>query len=122
MEIVIVDDSEHFLERARAVLETDGISVIGVASTAAEAVERIEVLRPDVALVDIDLGDESGFDVARRLASAPNLACGVIMVSSHAQEDFNDLVEASSAIGFVSKSNLSASAIYEVLGESRADV
>jgi CheY-like chemotaxis protein len=64
---LIVDDSPHFLDAARGLLERQGITVVGVASTSAEALRRAQELRPDVTLVDIDLGGESGLELARRL-------------------------------------------------------
>jgi len=113
--LLIVDDSPAFLEAAQAVLENEGMTVVGVASSSNEALERIRDLRPDVALVDIDLGDESGFDVARRLAAAADPALSVIIISSHDGDDFKELLEASPALGFVSKSSLSGDAIRAVL-------
>jgi DNA-binding NarL/FixJ family response regulator len=86
-----------------------------VASTGADAVERVGVLRPDVVLIDIRLGQESGFDVARQLA-ANGQAAALIMISTHAQEDYADLIAESPVIGFVPKVELSASAIRRVLG------
>ena len=65
---LIVDDNARFLAAARALLEREGVAVVGVASSCAEAVQLAESSSPDVALVDIDLGEESGFDVAQRLA------------------------------------------------------
>jgi DNA-binding NarL/FixJ family response regulator len=113
--LLIVDDSPAFLEAAQAVLENEGMTVVGVASSSHEALERIRDLRPDVALVDIDLGNESGFDVARRLAAGVDPAPSVIIISSHDGDDFEDLLQASPALGFVSKSSLSGDAIRAVL-------
>jgi CheY-like chemotaxis protein len=114
---LIVDDSSHFLTAACALLEREGIAVVGVASTSAEALRRAEELRPDVALLDVDLGNESGFELARRLASETSLEpSSVILISTYAEEDFADLIAASPAAGFLSKSNLSARAIREILG------
>jgi DNA-binding NarL/FixJ family response regulator len=115
MRLLIVDDSPEFLEVAQAVLENDGMTVVGVATTSQEALERMRDLRPDVALVDIDLGDESGFDVARRLAAGADPAPSLIIISSHDGDDFKDLVEGSPALGFVSKAGLSGDAIRAVL-------
>ena len=67
---VIVDDSPAVLRAASDLLEGQGFAVVGVAATAEEALRRVEELRPDVVLVDIDLGPESGFDLARRLVGA----------------------------------------------------
>jgi len=117
--LLIVDDSPAFLEAAQAVLENEGMTVVGVASSSHEALERIRDLRPDVALVDIDLGDESGFDVARRLAAGADPAPSLIIISSHDGDDFEDLLEASPALGFVSKSSLSGDAIRAVLETGR---
>ena len=116
---LIVDDSSHFLTAARALLEREGIAVVGVASTSAEALRRAEELRPDVALLDIDLGNESGFELARRLASETSLEpSSVILISTYAEEDLVDLIAASPAAGFLSKSHLSARAIREILGST----
>src|SRR5215211_8683719 len=64
---LIVDDNLHFLEADRGVLEREGVTVVGVASTSSQAVQQTNELQPDVALLDIDLGGESGFELARRL-------------------------------------------------------
>lgn len=119
MRLLIVDDSPEFLEAAQAVLESEGMTVVGVASSSQEALERMRDLRPDVALVDIDLGDESGFDVARRLAAGADPAPRLIIISSHDGDDFEELLEASPALGFVWKTNLSGDAIRAVLGANR---
>ena len=115
MRLLIVDDSPAFLEAAQAALANGEMTVVGVASTSDEALERIDELRPDVALVDIDLGDESGFDVASRLVGAGAPPLRVILISSHAGDDFEDLIATSPALGFVAKSGLSVEAIRAVL-------
>lgn len=116
---VIVDDNARFLEAARALLEREGVDVVGVAVTIAEALRLVDEVRPDVTLVDIDLGAESGFDLASRLACnggrAPSRA---ILISTHAEADFADLIDSSPAVGFLSKSDLSAEALYAILNES----
>jgi CheY-like chemotaxis protein len=120
---LIVDDNAGFRRAASALLEQEGLSVVGVASTSAEAVQRADDLHPDVTLLDIDLDGESGFEVARRLAGVPGLRPGyLILISAHAEEDFADLIEASPAIGFVGKPALSAEAIQRLIraaGEGR---
>lgn len=114
---MIVDDDASFLKVAQTLLEPDGVTVAGVASTRAEAVERVEALRPDVVLIDIRLGEESGFDVARQLA-ANGQAAALIMISTHAGEDYADLIAESPVIGFLPKAELSAAAIRRILGTS----
>jgi DNA-binding NarL/FixJ family response regulator len=117
---VIVDDSDEFVLAARALLERGGISVVASASTGAEALRSVAEHEPDVVLVDIGLGPESGFDVAERLSAATNGRRRVVLISARAEQDLRDLIDASPAIGFVSKSRLSAQAIVELLGDGSA--
>ncbi|BBX44149.1 response regulator transcription factor [Mycobacterium cookii] len=112
---VIVDDNAAFLEVAANMLGRDGLTVVGMASSSAEALRRVAQLRPDVAVVDIDLGGESGFDLAQRLADGPAVS-SVIMTSTHSEQDFTDLIAASPALGFVPKVELSAEAVLHLLG------
>jgi DNA-binding NarL/FixJ family response regulator len=114
---LIVDDNRPFLDAARALLEREGVTVPGVASTAAEALQQAEKLRPDVVLVDITLGEESGFDVARSLVTSDGGGATVILISTHAESDFSDLIDESPAAGFLPKSELSAGAIRQILGD-----
>jgi CheY-like chemotaxis protein len=114
---LIVDDSPRFLDAARGLLEREGVNVVGVASSSAEALARVTELRPDVTLVDIDLGGQSGFDVVRRLNREPELApLYAILISTHSEEDYADLIAASPALGFLSKTTLSGCAIRNLLG------
>jgi DNA-binding NarL/FixJ family response regulator len=118
LRVLIVDDNGPFLEAARDLLERQGLIVLGVASCAADAVSQAVDLDPDVALVDALLGNDSGFDVAKRLAEVtPRVQ--VVLISTYGEQDFADLLDDSPAAGFVSKSTLSARAIREVL--DRAD-
>jgi two-component system, NarL family, nitrate/nitrite response regulator NarL len=110
---LIVDDSDGFLSAARRLLESEGIAVAGVASTGAEAVQCVERLRPDVVLLDIDLGGESGLEVAERLDHAGT--CPIILISTHAEQDYRDLIAASPAVGFLAKTALSARTIEALL-------
>jgi DNA-binding NarL/FixJ family response regulator len=116
---LIVDDSPGFLRSARLLLEREGMAVVGVASTVEEAVQQAEELRPDVLLLDIDLGEESGFDLAERLQAETSLPpARVILISTHAEEDFADLIAVTPVAGFLPKAELSAGAIREVLAGS----
>jgi DNA-binding NarL/FixJ family response regulator len=110
---LIVDDSVEFLEAARSLLEREGVAVLGVAQTSADALRAFGELQPQVVLVDIDLGEESGFTVADRIADAGPTS--VIIISTHAEDDFAELIAESPALGFISKSELSAHAINELL-------
>jgi DNA-binding NarL/FixJ family response regulator len=117
---VIVDDHREFLEAASDLLRRERLDIVGVASTAAEAVQLTGELQPDVVLVDIYLGRENGFALARRLASsgADGSRPAVIVISTYAEKDLAEVIAASAAAGFVSKSELSAAAIHAVLGRS----
>jgi DNA-binding NarL/FixJ family response regulator len=111
---VIVDDSPLFLESGGDLLGREGVDVVGVASDSAEAIRLVTELRPDVTLVDIDLGDEDGLELAQRLHGI-SAASKVILVSTHAEDDFAHLIAASPALGFISKARLSAQAILDAL-------
>jgi DNA-binding NarL/FixJ family response regulator len=121
LRVLIVDDSGLFLSAARVLLEREGLRVVGVASTSAEALQREQELRPDVVLVDIMLAGESGFELARRLDEDDRGgAAAVILVSTHAEADFADLIAESPALGFLPKSALSADAIRRMVnGQAR---
>jgi CheY-like chemotaxis protein len=113
---LIVDDSPLFIAAARSLLEREGISVVGVASTTAEALERVQELKPDVALLDINLGSESGFELAGRLHRDVGLSpTRMILISTQDEADYADLIAASPVIGFLAKATLSAAAIHELL-------
>ena len=112
---LIVDDSHWFLCAARHLLESQGIAVVGLASNSAEALRGAAELRPDVTLVDIDLGGESGLDLARELRLQTGHWTTVILISTRAEQDYAELIAASPAAGFLSKTAISASAIQELL-------
>jgi DNA-binding NarL/FixJ family response regulator len=119
--VLIVDDSQSFLEAARGLLEREGVSVVGVASTIAEALSQEAELRPEVVLVDITLGAESGFELARRLReTGSDGGSKVILVSTYAEADFAELIAESPANGFLPKSQLSAEAIGRLVGSARS--
>ena len=108
---LIVDDSAVFRSAATKILEGDGMRVVATATTAAEALDCIQLLHPDVVLLDIDLGAESGFDVAEALYRRARPMPAVILVSTQSEGDFADMVEDSPALGFLPKIAFSANAI-----------
>jgi CheY-like chemotaxis protein len=114
---LLVDDNEGFLKAASLLLEREGVTVVGVASRIAEALQQAGALRPDVILVDIGLGDESGFDLAR-LPVQDDRGDGaeVILISTAAEADYRELIDESPAAGFLPKSELSARDITRILG------
>jgi CheY-like chemotaxis protein len=113
LRLLIVDDNGHFLDAARHLLEREGARVVGVASTSSEALRLAGELRPDVILLDVDLCEESGFEVARRFAAGNHAP--VVLISAYPEAEFADLVQASPAVGFVSKSDLSMQAVSDLL-------
>jgi len=119
MRCLLVDDNEAFIETARRVLDRDGVRVTGTASSIAEALRQAIELKPDVVLADIILGDESGFELARRLAESHARDLAVIMISSDTEDNYADLVAASPAVGFLPKAELSADGIRRLLGKGR---
>jgi DNA-binding NarL/FixJ family response regulator len=118
---LIVDDNASFRREMGGLLLEEGLEVVGGAGSVAEARGQIAALRPDVALIDIDLGGESGFELVRQLRDeqgqgpAPHL----ILISTHDDTEYADLVEASSAVGFLAKIDLSAATIRRVLAAVR---
>ena len=116
LSILIVDDSPAFREVARRLLERQGLQVVGTAATSEEAVAQVGAVHPRVALVDINLARESGFEVTRQIASSDAaLGTAVILTSTHAESEYAELIAASPAVGFVPKERLSADAIRGVL-------
>ena len=112
---LIVDDNASFLEEAAALMRREGFEVAGVASTVDDALQQTSELHPDLVLVDISLGTESGFDFARRLAESNGHAPRVIVVSTHSEADFADLIDDAPVVGFLAKSELSGDAIRRML-------
>ena len=111
---LLVDDNALYLGEARDLLERQGMRVVGVASNSGEALAIAAADRPDVALVDVDLGVESGLDVARALATCDE-PVSVILISAYAEKDLRDLLDESPAVGFLPKSVLSRKAIEGLL-------
>jgi DNA-binding NarL/FixJ family response regulator len=115
VQCLIVDDNQEFLDAARALLEQEGLTIAGVASTSADGLRKAELLRPDVILVDVSLGDESGIELARRLVACPAHDATVVLISTRDELELVDLIAPSTAAGFLSKSDLSAAAVRSFL-------
>jgi CheY-like chemotaxis protein len=114
MRCLIVDDDAPFLDAASRLLEHQGITVVGVATTSAQALKRVEELRPEVILVDINLGAESGFELTEQL-HRDGRSVPAILISTHAEQDFADMITINPAVGFLSKLALSSGAISDLL-------
>jgi two-component system nitrate/nitrite response regulator NarL len=111
---LIVDDHDAFRVRARRLLEAGGLDVIGEAADADAAIAAVDRLRPELVLLDIDLGTASGFDVARRLTQDDD-GPDVILISSHEYLDFGAEIAACGARGFLAKDALSVAAVQKAL-------
>lgn len=116
---LLVDDNEAFLEMASLLLEREGLTIVGVASDIAGGLRQVRALRPDLVLVDIGLGNESGFDLARLLAQdGQGGGAEVILISTGAEADYRELIDDSPAAGFLAKSELSVRGISQLLGHT----
>jgi DNA-binding NarL/FixJ family response regulator len=117
---VIVDDDSAVLRAASDVLRTEGIDVVGVAGAGEKALALMKELAPDVMLVDVNLGPESGFDLVHRLMQRRVRAgMRIILISTHDDSEYAELIAASPAIGFLPKSDLSGTAIRRLLARAR---
>ena len=116
--LLIIDDNTDFRKAARQLLERHGFVVVAEAGTGEAGIEQAKGYRPDLVLLDVQLPDVDGFEVAERL-SALDVPVEVILTSSLDLSDFGALVAQSSALGFVPKNELSASAIEALLAPAR---
>jgi two-component system, NarL family, nitrate/nitrite response regulator NarL len=111
---LIVDDNETFLVSARRLLESQGVEIVGIATGGAEALDLAAALSPDLALVDVELGDEDGVALAGELRwRSP--ATRVVLISTYGSDEMQDMLATSSAVGFLPKSRLSAGAVQALL-------
>jgi DNA-binding NarL/FixJ family response regulator len=113
--VLIVDDHPSFRSTARALLESEGFTVVGEAKDGAEALMLADELRPELVLLDVQLPDLSGFEVAERLAQRNGDAPAVVLVSSREECDYGGQVEESGARGFICKGDLTGAAIRALL-------
>jgi DNA-binding NarL/FixJ family response regulator len=111
--VLIVDDHPSFRASARALLEAEGFDVVGEAEDGASALRAADELSPQLVLLDVQLPDLDGFEVARRLTDGGGPA--VVLVSSRDGSDFGPLVERSGARGFIPKAELSGAALSALL-------
>jgi len=113
---LIVDDNAAFLAAAHAILEGPDFTIVGEATNAHEALEQADHLAPDLVLLDIDLGEDSGFALARQLADREGVDVPtMILLSAHPGDDFADLIAESPALGFIPKPDLSPKTLSELL-------
>ena len=116
--ILIVDDHDGFRAFVRSMLEADGFTVTE-AATGAEATEAARIVRPGLVLLDIQLPDFDGFEVARRLAGQAGGPV-IVLTSTREASDYRGRITSSPAAGFLPKDQLSGAALRRFLGGDRA--
>jgi DNA-binding NarL/FixJ family response regulator len=112
--VLIVDDHPTFRASARLLLEEEGFEVVGEAEDGGSAIEKAAELLPDILLLDVQLPDFDGFEVASRVSRADS-APAVILISSRDGGDFGGLVHSSGARGFIAKADLSGESMRALL-------
>jgi DNA-binding NarL/FixJ family response regulator len=113
--LLIVDDHAGFRSLARRLLTTGGFDVVGEAADGRAAVTAAHALRPDVVLLDVQLPDIDGFEVAARLWER-SAGPAVVLTSTRDRADYGERVERSGARGFIPKAELSGAAVRALLG------
>jgi DNA-binding NarL/FixJ family response regulator len=114
MTVLIVDDHPSFRASARTLLEAEGFEIVGEAENGAAALRAVQELRPDLVLLDVQLPDLDGFEVAeelRKLADPP----AIVLTSSRDSADYGPCIQICGASGFVPKADLSGAAIAALL-------
>jgi DNA-binding NarL/FixJ family response regulator len=114
--VLIVDDHPSFRASARRMLEASGYSVIGEAADGEAAIAAASSLSPDLVLLDVQLPDLDGFEVAARIAALDGTAPVIVLTSSRERSDFGEAVAESPARGFIAKSELSGETFAELTG------
>ena len=114
--VLIVDDHAGFRTQARALLERAGYDVVGEAGDGGSGLLAVDRLQPEVVLLDVQLPDLIGFDVARRILERDDPPA-IILVSSRDAADYGGRIDRSGARGFISKTELSAGALAALLEE-----
>ncbi len=107
--VLLVDDHPSFRACARAMLEAGGFTVVGECENGVSALRAAKELRPDVVLLDVQLPDFDGFEVAERLTRNGHPA--VVLTSSRDASEYGRLIAECGACGFLPKSELSGSAL-----------
>jgi DNA-binding NarL/FixJ family response regulator len=113
--VLIVDDHDDFRRSATALLTAEGFDVVGGVAEGAAVSEAVELLRPDVVLLDVQLPDVDGFAVAERLSQTPSPP-QVVLVSSRDATAYGARLDTARALGFLAKRELSGAALAALVG------
>ena len=112
--LLIVDDHKAFRDLVGALLATQGFDVAGEAPDGESALALVELLRPDVVLLDVQLPGIDGFEVARNLsrrASPPR----VVLTSTREEADYGERLRRAPVLGFIPKRELSGPVLAALL-------
>jgi CheY-like chemotaxis protein len=112
--ILVVDDHDGFRRLTRKMLEAAGFTV-AEAANGAEATKAASLFRPSLVLLDIQLPDSDGFEVAKRLAKQEERTV-IVLTSTRDASDYGAMIAASPAAGFLPKDQLSGAALRSFLG------
>ncbi len=112
--VVIVDDHADFRAQAAELLQSAGYVVVGSCRDGGSALDAIATLRPDVVLLDVELPDIDGFGVMARCDSLPE-SPAIVLISTREIDDYGGRVGRSRATGFITKAELSARSLAEVI-------
>ena len=116
---LIVDDNLAFLAAAKAVLDGAEFAIVDAVANSADALGKVDELELDLILLDVDLGEESGFVLAQQISDRlDDGAPKMVLISAHPEDDFADLIAESPAVGFLAKSELSRDRLATLLGRA----
>jgi DNA-binding NarL/FixJ family response regulator len=109
--VLVVDDQPPFRRAAVALVGAlQGFEVVGVAESGEESVAEVARLRPDLALMDVNLPGMSGLEATRRIREL-HPSTVVALVSTYDRSEFGDEVEDCGASAFIPKSAFSEEAV-----------
>jgi CheY-like chemotaxis protein len=102
--VLLVDDSAEFLESAARFLATDTVlAIVGRALSGAEALAQIELLGPDLVLVDLMMPEMNGLELTGHIKARP-YPPRVIIVTLYSLAEYSNAAETALADGWVTKS------------------
>lgn len=125
MRCLIIDDNQSFMTAMRFMLQRDGIAVVGTASNASDALTMADRMRPDVILIDIRLGPDSGFEVARRIEAkgqGTDWWPAIVLVSTQDPDELTERMSEHPTLGFLDKTTVSAEKIRGTVCAMRSTV
>jgi len=99
--VLIVEDDTLVGMGLSAMLERQGHTVVGQASTAAEAAQMFRDLSPDLILINIRLDDTDGIELTKQLLA--ERACPVVVVSAYTEPELISRASAAGVFGYVVK-------------------